>query len=569
MDDTTAEERADNAEYLDALARLRRIYSFLNMTNEAIARIKEPLPLFEEACRIAVEVGGFRMAWIGLTDPETGQIKPVAHDGFEEGYLEKIFVSADESDSQGRGPTGTATRTGQINICRDFSTDPRMAPWREEALRRGYLSSGAFPLRIGDRVVGALTLYAAEKDFFTEEEVDLFKSLAENISLAIDAMEKEELRRVAEDELALRAQLLDAATDSIFVYDTDGNFIYANEACRRTRGYTRDELMAMNLHELATPECAALIDERESGAQGEGEAIFESTHLRKDGSVMEVEVHNRPIEAAGRTLFLSVARDITERKRVDRELSAYRDHLEDLVDERTRYLQYLNRELESFSYSVSHDLRGPIRAIDGFSHMLLEDYGEHLDDEGRQSFEYIFSSIKRIDETLDGLLRLARAGSQEIEFAEFDLGQLVAGVIEELKHDVGERDIEFRVGELDPASCDAALVRQVFSNLLANAVKFTRENDRAIIEVLADERDGERVYIVRDNGVGFEEEQAERMFGVFQRLHGSDRFEGSGVGLAIVQRIVIRHGGRIWAEGARGEGAAFYFTLPAPRHAEP
>jgi light-regulated signal transduction histidine kinase (bacteriophytochrome) len=109
----------------------------------------------------------------------------------------------------------------------------------------------------------------------------------------------------------------------------------------------------------------------------------------------------------------------------------------------------------------------------------------------------------------------------------------------------------------------------VFSNLLANAVKFTRENDRAIIEVLADERDGERVYIVRDNGVGFEEEQAERMFGVFQRLHGSDRFEGSGVGLAIVQRIVIRHGGRIWAEGARGEGAAFYFTLPAPRHAEP
>jgi light-regulated signal transduction histidine kinase (bacteriophytochrome) len=128
---------------------------------------------------------------------------------------------------------------------------------------------------------------------------------------------------------------------------------------------------------------------------------------------------------------------------------------------------------------------------------------------------------------------------------------------------------EFRVGELDPASCDAALVRQVFSNLLANAVKFTRENDRAIIEVLADERDGERVYIVRDNGVGFEEEQAERMFGVFQRLHGSDRFEGSGVGLAIVQRIVIRHGGRIWAEGARGEGAAFYFTLPAPRHAEP
>jgi len=185
----------------DALARLRRVYSFLNSTNEAIVRIKQPEPLFDEACRIAVEVGGFRMAWIGLVDSETGQVRPVTHRGFEEGYLQKIFVSARGSDSRGRGPTGTAVREGSVNICNDFEADPRMGPWREEALKRGYKSSGAFPLQIGDRVVGALTMYAPEKYWFSSEEVELFKSLTENISLAVGAMEQEAELRDYRDHL--------------------------------------------------------------------------------------------------------------------------------------------------------------------------------------------------------------------------------------------------------------------------------------------------------------------------------------------------------------------------------
>jgi hypothetical protein len=144
--------KVDEAKYQGALARLKRVYSFLNMTNEAIARIKQPTPLFDEACRIAVEVGGFRMAWIGLVDPESGQIKPVSSRGFEEGYLDRVFISVDRHDRKGRGPTGIAARTGEVNICRDFAMDPRMAPWRQEALKRGYRSSGAFPLRIGERI---------------------------------------------------------------------------------------------------------------------------------------------------------------------------------------------------------------------------------------------------------------------------------------------------------------------------------------------------------------------------------------------------------------------------------
>lgn len=559
---TTAREQAEAEGNRDALSRLRRVYSFLNMTNEAIARIGEPEPLFDEACRIAVEVGGFRMAWIGLVDEKTGQIKPVAHRGFEDGYLEKIFVSAHGSDQQGQGPTGTAARTGEINICKDFESDPRMTPWRGEAMKRGYCSSGAFPLRVGDRIVGVMTLYASEKDFFSDEEIALFKSLAENISMAIDAMEKERLHAIAEDELALRAELLDAATDSIFVHDADGNFIYVNEAGWNTRGYSREEFLSMNLRELATPKFSTLLADRMSQAERFGHAMCESAHICKDGSVIPVEVHIKAIEDRERVLFLSVVRDITERKKVEKELEEYREHLEELVEQRTLHLQALNRELESFSYSVSHDLRSPVRVIDMTSRMLLEDSGDRLDEEERKSFAVIFRNIERIDDIIEGLLRLARAGSRELQVSEVDVGAMAEDVIQELKPDLSGREVQFVVGELPSVSCDEVLMRQVFVNLISNAVKFTSDCGDAVIEVRGERIDEETVYAVSDNGIGFDPGQADRLFGVFQRLHGHERFGGTGVGLALVQRIIQRHGGRVWAEGATGEGATFYLALP-------
>jgi signal transduction histidine kinase len=239
-----------------------------------------------------------------------------------------------------------------------------------------------------------------------------------------------------------------------------------------------------------------------------------------------------------------------------------RDELAQRVRDRTAQLEAANKELEAFSYSVSHDLRAPLRAIDGFSRIILEDYLEKLDDEGRRYLNIIRSNTQKMGQLIDELLLFSRLGRQEIRASGIDMGKLAKAVSEELKLAVPERKLKFTINTLIPGQGDQAMIRQVFVNLLSNAVKFTRPKERAVIEVDGRSEGNENVYTVKDNGVGFDMQYVDKLFGVFQRLHSSEEFEGTGVGLAIVQRIIHRHGGRVWAEGKVGEGASFYFTLP-------
>jgi signal transduction histidine kinase len=225
-------------------------------------------------------------------------------------------------------------------------------------------------------------------------------------------------------------------------------------------------------------------------------------------------------------------------------------------------LEAANKELEAFSYSVSHDLRAPLRAIDGFSRILLEDYIENLDEEGKRVLSVIRNNTQKMGQLIDDLLLFSRLGRQEIRVSEMDMGKLAKAVSEELKLAVPERKLQFTINALIPAQGDQAMIRQVFVNLLSNAVKFTRPKENAMIEVGASNEGDENVYYVKDNGVGFDMQYVDKLFGVFQRLHSSAEFEGTGVGLAIFQRIIHRHGGRVWGEGKVGEGATFYFTLP-------
>ncbi|HEX2139807.1 MAG TPA: ATP-binding protein [Woeseiaceae bacterium] len=256
---------------------------------------------------------------------------------------------------------------------------------------------------------------------------------------------------------------------------------------------------------------------------------------------------------------------VREQERAEEELRTLNAELEDRVEARTSQLEAANRELESFSYSVSHDLRAPLRAITGFSNLLWEDHRDHLDEEARRKLGIIRGQADRMGALIDDLLRFSRLGRKAIEPSLIDMAELASSAFERLDRDEASGNLEFRVGKLPPAMADRNLMQQVWLNLLSNAVKFSSRNEEAVVEVGAIVEEEENVYYVRDNGAGFDPRYRDKLFGVFQRLHDESEFPGTGVGLALVHRIVARHGGRVWADSRPGEGATFHFSIPRER----
>jgi len=244
------------------------------------------------------------------------------------------------------------------------------------------------------------------------------------------------------------------------------------------------------------------------------------------------------------------------------EVKRSREDLEEQVVERTRALHETNAELEAFSYSVSHDLRAPLRAIHGFARILLEEHGAQLDPEGKRLLGVIDANTKRMGQLIDDLLSFSRLGRKHLESARVDMGDLVRTIADEVQRGAGDRPLDITIGPLPPTRGDRDMLRYAVTNLLDNAAKFTRRRTPGRIEVGHHTNGSESVYFVKDNGAGFDQRYADKLFGVFQRLHRADEFEGTGVGLAIVQRIVRRHGGRVWAEGEVEAGATFFFSLP-------
>jgi len=252
--------------------------------------------------------------------------------------------------------------------------------------------------------------------------------------------------------------------------------------------------------------------------------------------------------------------DIEKRKAAEEEVQKLNAGLEERVAARTAELESANRELEAFSYSISHDLRAPLRAVDGFSQAVMEDYGEKLPEEGKRYLQTIRDGAQRMGMLIDDLLTFSRLSRQPVNKQEVNVAKLVNDVLEELAMQREGREIDVRIGELPPYQGDPALIKQVWVNLLSNAIKYSRDRKPAIIEIGCKKEESGNVYFVRDNGAGFDMQYAGKLFGVFQRLHRADEFEGTGVGLAIVQRVIVRHGGRIWVEAEPGKGATFYFT---------
>jgi PAS domain S-box-containing protein len=361
------------------------------------------------------------------------------------------------------------------------------------------------------------------------------------------------------------AAIVESSDDAIFSKSLDGIIASWNPGATRLFGYSASEIIGQPMLLLIPTdrvhEEARIIAEIKQGRQV---PYFETMRRRKDGRLVDVSVTISPIKDPGGKVVAAsqIARDITDRKQAEARLHSLNQELEQRVHERTAQLVASYRELESFSYSVSHDLRAPLRHILGYVDILQTEAAGRLDTNDRQTLRTIVESAQQMSQLIDALLAFSRMGRAEMQFTLVRLESLVEEARNDLRNEIQGRDIDWQVGQLPEVRGDPLMLRQVFVNLLSNALKYTQPRAQARIEIGARAAAGETVCFVRDNGVGFDTKYADKLFGVFQRLHPASEFEGIGIGLANVKRIIQRHGGRVWAKGAMDAGATFYFSLP-------
>jgi PAS domain S-box-containing protein len=371
-------------------------------------------------------------------------------------------------------------------------------------------------------------------------------------------------RQRAELATVLLAAVVESSSDAVMGLELNGVITRWNAAAERIFGYSAEEIVGQPIAMIIPPD--RLDEEKEILSKiknGQRTEHFETERLRKDGGLISVSVSVSPIkDARGRVIGASkLARDITERKRAEREIRHLNTDLEQRVVERTAQLLTANNELEAFSYSVSHDLRAPLRSLDGFSQALLEDCADKLDAEAQDHLRRIRGASQRMGHLIDDLLNLSRLTRVEMNRQAVDLSKIAHEVADELRAGEPGREATVVIAEGLVAQGDPQLLRIALTNLFANAWKFTAKRPDARIEFGCAGENGDAAFFVRDNGVGFDMAYAGKLFGAFQRLHAMHDFPGTGIGLVTVQRIVHRHGGRIWAQSAVQAGATFNFSL--------
>ncbi len=483
--------------------------------------------------------------------------------------LSEEFIKATQSVGIGEGLSGRAVAEKTLMVLDVPDYPPgRLSPL---VIREGYQTMASAPLLSAGEVVGSMSLGTRRARAFPPEERDLLMTVGRILGSAV---QNARLYEAVQHELAERRQiearlqeaetryrsLFEQSPDGVLIVDPEtAQAIEFNDAAHSQLGYARDEFARLH-----TPDYEASEKPEETAAHIEkilrqGRDDFETVHRTKAGEIRNVLVTVQMIELSSRPYLYAVFHDITERKRAEAAIQTLNADLE----RRAAELEAANKELEAFTYSVSHDLRAPLRHVIGFTDLLQAGAASGLDEKSRRYLTTITQSAKRMGMLIDDLLAFSRVGRAEMESGAVNLEQTVQEALRELRPEIEGRDIVWKIAPLPEVRGDSSMLRLAWVNLIANAVKYTRTRTRAEIEIGCDSgQDHETVFFIRDNGVGFDMKYVDKLFGVFQRLHRASEFEGTGIGLANVRRIVHRHGGRTWAEGAVEGGATFYFSLP-------
>lgn len=387
-----------------------------------------------------------------------------------------------------------------------------------------------------------------------------------------DITERKRAEAALRESAARLAAIVGSAMDAIISADESHTIVLFNAAAEQVFRCSAQEALGTSIHRFVPP---AIRDRhaqeiRRFASTGTTSRSMGTLNplkaVRADGEEFPIEATISQVEVEGKKLFTVIIRDITSRLEAEAKVRRINEELERRVAERTAELEAANKELEAFSYSVSHDLRAPLRSIDGFSRILLEEYVADMPPKAQEYFQLVRGSAQQMGRLVDDLLAFARLSRQSLAKRLVDHNQLVQQCLDELRAENNDRQIEISLEPLPAAQGDSALLKQVWINLLANAFKYTRRRPVAAITIGSLCEGDETIYFVKDNGVGFDMRYSHKLFGVFQRMHRAEEYEGTGVGLAIVQRIIHRHGGRIWAEAQVDRGATFYFTLGGESH---
>jgi PAS domain S-box-containing protein len=439
-------------------------------------------------------------------------------------------------------------------------TVQRIAALQEQPFR-----TGMFALVHGaGRPFGILAACTSQTRKFTPHDQLFVQALANVLGDAIVRTHAEMELRAGEERFRL---LVEGVEDyAIYLLDQEGKVASWNNGAQRIEGYKAEEVLGLHFSKFFPPEdvIEGLPEQMLEKARSAGRVREELWQMRKDGTRFWASMLLAALkDDQGRHYgFAKVNHDMTMHKAAQEEIRRLNSTLEQRVRERTAQLEAVNKELETFSYSVSHDLRAPLRHIDGFADMLRQRASSQLDETSLEYLNIITEATRQMSRLIDALLAFSRMGRAALNKAQVDSNKLVKAILHDLSYDMEGRRIEWRIPPLPVVMADPALLRQVWFNLISNALKYTRVRDVATIEIDVKPAHNEFIFYIKDNGVGFDMHYVDKLFGVFQRLHGAGEFEGTGIGLANVRRIVQRHGGRVWAEGEPDVGATFYFTLP-------